>query len=72
MNDREMGYYMGLAYYAKVIQEQVEELQEHGLSPYIIIDALLGKNAEVHTQAVQFLNVIEKSVKSNDKNSNSA
>jgi len=72
MNDREMGYYMGLAYYAKVIQEQVEELQEHGLSPYVIIDALLGRNAEVHMQAVQFLNVIEKSGESNDKNSNSA
>lgn len=63
LTDQEAGYYVGIAYYAKKYVEMIEELQEKGVDPYKIIDAILYSNAKLQIEAMEILKLSGHEVK---------
>lgn len=55
LSDQETGYYVGIAYTAKMYHNMIEDFQESGLDPYKIVDAILFSNSKLHEESMQKL-----------------
>lgn len=55
LTDQETGYYVGIAYHAKIMHDFVEEFQERGLDPYHIVETVLFNCAKLQVECMQFL-----------------